>query len=405
MKKKYLIRFASVVAILAVGVLGMTYLGSTEKHSNKKDPQPNVRLVETIDLTFGDHLLEVEGNGIIQSQNSLNYISEATGKVLFAKNNLKDGTQAKKGEILVKIDSREVNNNLISLRSDFLNTVAGILPELKVEESNIYKKWYSYFEKIKINEPLPDLPEVETNQEQIKLSSRNLFKKYYDVKNQEITLSKYEITSPFDGFISGVGVIENSFVSKGQHLFTVVDAANVEIAIPLLVEDFKMIDFSKSPKVKIFTEKFPNEIMYGRIIRKETKIDRNSQSINTYVTFTNTNLKPSFLPGNYVSVAIEGEQLKNVAVVPRYLIDDDNEIYTLENGKLNKRKVELVAFQSDKAIIRGKELKENSTLVSTVLQKPLIGMEIKSIKDQQDDLNKEVAESSAKNSDSSSLNL
>ncbi len=388
MNRKYLFRIISVVTIVAVGVLGMTFLGSTEKQSNKKAPEPNIRLVETLDLRFENHILEVEGNGIIESQNALNYISEATGKVLFAKNNLKNGTFAKEGELLVKIDSREVNNDLISLRSDFLNAVAGVLPEMKIEETNIYDKWFSYFQKIKIDKPVPELPEIENNQEQIKLSSRNIFKKFYDVKNQEIALSKYEIEAPFDGFISGIGIIENSFVSKSQHLFTIVDASNLEIAVPLLVDDFKMIDFSKSPKVKITTEKNPNEFIYGIIVRKETKIDRNSQSINTYVTFTNSNLNPTFLPGNYVTVSIEGELLRNVAVVPRFLVDDENGIYTLENGKLNKRIIDVVAYQSDKAIIRTKELNDGSQLVSTILQKPLIGMEIKSVKENSEAQNK-----------------
>jgi hypothetical protein len=41
---------------------------------------------------------------------------------------------------------------------------------------------------------------------------------------------------PSEVYLKSNGVIENSFVSKGQHLFTLSDAGNVEIAIPLLVD-------------------------------------------------------------------------------------------------------------------------------------------------------------------------
>ena len=64
----------------------MFVLASTEKHSNKRDVEPEVRLVETQSVYFEDLALEIEGNGVIESKKTLNVISEANGPVLFAKN-------------------------------------------------------------------------------------------------------------------------------------------------------------------------------------------------------------------------------------------------------------------------------------------------------------------------------
>ena len=111
-KKQTLIKAGSVVIIIAVGFLGMNLLSSTKKHSNEADVKPEVRTVNTQQVTFGDHTLEIEGNGVIESQRTLNIISEASGVILFAKNNLKDGTFVEAGELIIDIDSREVENNL-----------------------------------------------------------------------------------------------------------------------------------------------------------------------------------------------------------------------------------------------------------------------------------------------------
>jgi membrane fusion protein (multidrug efflux system) len=381
MKKNWK-KISAVVAILIIGILSMNFLGSSEKKSNKRDLVTEKRTVEIEKVVFDDISIVIDGNGTISPKKTLNFISEASGVVEFAKNNLKDGTYVEKDEIVLKIDSREVKNNLYSMRSDFLNTVAALLPELKVDEVSIYTKWYKYFENLTINNVIPDLPEISNNQEKIKVSTRNIFTKYYNVKNQEILLSKYIIKSPFDGFISSNGVIENSFVSRGQMLFTIDDIDNLEISVPLLVEQYNLIDFNTKPKVTIYPEGNLNEKLTGYIVRKETKFEKNSQTLNVYVEFSNSSLNPFFLPGNYVNVEIQGVLMQNSASIPRYLINDENYVYTMEDDKLNKRKVQILALQKDKALI-AKTLPDNASLVTTILQKPLIGMEIQSV----DDLN------------------
>ena len=377
MKKQLIIKISSVVIIIAVGFLGMTVLSSSNKHSNERVSKPEARMVNTKAVKFGDHVLRIEGNGVIESQRILNIVSEANGVVLFAKNNLKNGTFVKEGEIILDIDPREVENSLYSLRSSFMNAVASILPDMKIENKQVYQKWFDYFNSIEIKKDLPELPHITNLQEKMKLSSRDIFTKYYSVKNQEILLSKYKIKAPFDGFITSNGIIENSYISKGQNLFSISDAKNLEIAVPLLVDEINMIDFSRNPAVKIYSDKDSEDFIYGKILRKETNLDRNSQTLNVYVSFHNSSMNPYFLPGNYVNLKIDGKHLENVAAIPRNLVDNDGFVYTMEKGKLAKAEVDLITVQGNKAIIKN-TIPENTILVTTILQKPLIGMEIQS---------------------------
>ena len=377
LSKSSLIKIGSAAGIIVLGFFVMFILGSTEKTSNKHEVEPEVRLVETSTVNFGDLVLEIEGNGIVESKKTLNIISEATGPVIFAKNDLKDGTFVKKGEIILEIDSREVENSLYTLRSEFLNAIALVLPEIKIEDQATYNKWYEYFHSLDLKNTTPELPEILNSQENIKLSTRNVFSKFYAVKNQEILLSKYKIIAPFSGYIKSNGVVEGSYVSRGIHLCTLADAVNVEIAVPLLTEEVNLINFSSPPEVKIFPDKHEGEIIKGKIYRKETLLNRNSQTINVYVSFTNNRLNTYYLPGNYVKVKIEGSFLKDVAKIPRHIVDNNNFIYTMEDGKLARKKVELVTIQGNNAIIK-KSDNEEMQIVTTILQKPLIGMRIKS---------------------------
>ena len=377
LNKSTWIKIASTLGIVIIGFLIMSSLGSKEKHSKKHEIPPEVRLVETESVNFGDFTLEIEGNGVVQSQRTLNYVSEATGVSLFAKNDLKDGTFVRKGETIIEVDSREVENTLFTLRSEFMNGLAAVLPDIKIEDVNAYNRWYSYFINLDIHKTTPELPEILSSQEKIKLSGRGIFSKYYTVKNQEILLSKYKIVAPFSGYLKSQGIIEGSFISKGQQLFYLSDAKNVEIAVPLLVDEINLIDFSKAPSVKIYSDKNGEEALQGKIYRKETILNRNSQTLNVYVTFYNNKLNPYFLPGNYISLKISGKRLYDVAQIPRYLVDNEQYVFTMEDGKLGKQKVDVVTIQGNVAIIKH-TVPDNMKIVTTILQRPLIGMNIKS---------------------------
>ena len=40
-----------------------------------------------------------------------------------------------------------------------------------------------------------------------------------------------------------------------------------------------------------------------------------------------------------LTLKLSGKKLQNVAAIPRHLIDNENYIYTIENGKLAKKKI------------------------------------------------------------------
>ncbi len=372
---KSVLQIILVISLVAVGSLGFLYLGSAEKESEKKKDKPEARIVEVANVKFKDVNVEIEGNGVVESQRTLDIISEVTARVVFAKNDLKNGTYAAKDEVIIEFDKREAENTLYSLRSDFINSVASVLPELKVENSDIYEKWYNYFTSLGLENTCPDLPMVTNSQEKIKISSKNIFTKYFAVKNQEIIVSRHTIKAPFTGYLKSNGILENSYVSRGQNLFTIHDAQNLEIAVPLLMQEYNLINFSKSPKVRIYGNENADESVTGRILRKDTKLNRNTQTIDVYVLFRNENMRGEFLPGNYVHVDIEGKRFHDVALVPRYLISNENTIYTMEDSVLGKVAIDIITSQGDKAVI-AKTIPENTKLVTTILQKPLIGMPI-----------------------------
>jgi len=379
MNKSKVKKIVIIAVILVIGFLGMITLRNSDSETQKREIKPQIRTVNTELVQFGELNLEITGNGIVESKSILDVVSEVSGKIDYAKNGLKDGTFVKKGETVVKVDSREIENNLFSLRSDFVNAIASLLPDLKAESLELYNKWFDYFSLVDIHKELPKLPEISNLPEKIKLSSRQIFTKYYSARNQEIQLAKCVIIAPFTGYIKSSGVIENSFIARGQHLYTIEDVYNLEIAVPLLVNEFNQIEFDNGTNVQITSDN-SNEVLQGKLIRQDPTLDRNSQSLKIYVAFSNYNMIPEFLSGNYVNIKITGKKLENVASIPRHLVVNENYVYTIEDSLLARQKVDIIEFQEDKIIIAN-NFESELEIITTLLQKPLIGMQIKSLND------------------------
>ena len=375
-KKSIIYKISSFIIILIIGVFGMNFLGSSNKQAKKHAIVQEVRKVETQLLTHGNVQIKIEGNGIIEAQKTVDIISEVQGIVTFAKNDLKSGTFVNKSETICKIDSRQAENSYQSQYAEFMRVLVSFLAFTNIESDELYDKWSSYYNEIDITKPIKDLPKITDPREKNQAISNNIYTQFYAVKNAEITLSKHTIFAPFDGYLTSNGIVEDSYINYGQKLVSLQDVTHIEISIPLLLEDAKWIDFSNNPKVKVYWENDHNSWAYGNIYRKENQLNRDSQSINAFVSLENKTLNQNLFPGNYVRVVIEGITIPNIATVPRNIVNNDNQIYFVDDSsRLGRALVNVISMQGDLALIEN-SLSDSTKIVTSILQKPLLGMPI-----------------------------
>ncbi len=361
------------LGIIIFGIACMLLLGSTKPEANKRDIPPPVRQVQTASVIFSDQHIVIKGSGIINSRNELDIHSEVNGQVTYAKNHLRNGTYTEQDETLLEVDSRETRNDLYALRAGFLNVISSFLPHIKLEDSELFNKWNQYYSSLSIQDDIPELPAITSQREKLQVSTYNIFSQFYKVKNAELYLDKHRITAPFTGFITSESIVEGTLISPGTPLLTLRDVHHLEIAVPLLLEDYNWIDFDTDPSAKIYLDDQENQFVTGKIIRRDTHLTPDSQTLNVYISFENPELIPQLYPGNFVQVAIEGRLLSDVASIPRSIVFDQKFIYVYDEGKLARQEIRILALLQETAII-AHSIPDETILVTTVLQKPLIGM-------------------------------
>ncbi|NQV15678.1 efflux RND transporter periplasmic adaptor subunit, partial [bacterium] len=335
-----------------------------------------VRKVTVADLNFGKHTLQIQGNGSIESRHSLNMVTLVGGQVVYSRENLKSGLFVKAGDILLKIDDREASNMAQQTRSGLINAIVSLIPDLKGGSNNdVHLKWSNYLERLNMSST-PDLPEISDSQERIRVSMHNIFNQFSQVRNAEINLERHTIRAPFDAYLVSDGAIEGTWMTPGQAVASLIDPFNLEIAVPLTIDELNLLSESENPIAIVYSTEDHQKSLSGVLRRQNAHIDRSSQTVTIHVELTNSSLDPAFLPGNYMDVSIEGIHLLDVDLLARDIVVPGPAIYTMEDSILAKHPVEIVATQGDSVVIRRGNLNSGDLVITTTLQSPMVGMRI-----------------------------
>ena len=116
---------------------------------------------------------------------------------------------------MYRINDAEARLNLQARKSQFLNLIASSLPDFKIDFTEDYPAWQTYFESIEIDKSLNSLPEITTNKVKTFLATKNILGEYYSIKSGEENLRKYYLYAPYDGSIVNVNLETGTVVNPG----------------------------------------------------------------------------------------------------------------------------------------------------------------------------------------------
>lgn len=347
--RQYIINFALGILIAAAGVYFAGVLASLKKPQVKKSPPPKAINVPVKPVRYSDQETALEYFGRVGSFQSAGIIAEVQGQILQGAVRLKNGQQVRKGQLLFSIDDQETRLNLQSQKSQFMKSIADILADLKVDFSDSYPTWQTYFEAIDVDKALPKMPEVKDLKEKTFLSTRGIQSSYYSILAAEERLTKYKTYAPFSGSLSAVMLEPGSVANPGTRIATLTRTDQLELVIPVRDEDLQWL--TKGTKVKVTSESDGHE-WDGTISRIDDRVDANTQSVNVYVKVAPQKDAP-LLDGQYLKASLPGKVVRQAFEIPRRALIDDNHVYTVEAEKLVTQQVVVHKQNPTSAIISG----------------------------------------------------
>ncbi|MEM1135273.1 MAG: HlyD family efflux transporter periplasmic adaptor subunit [Bacteroidota bacterium] len=367
MNRRKISIIGGIIVIVASIFISMKIAKPAEKR--KRPPKVSeVKLVKT-SIVKNDNVSSVIAvTGKLEAKNKIEIFAEVSGVMLEASKDFKEGNYFKKREVLVKLDDSEARLDLLAQKSNVLNQVTQILPEIKIDYSQSAAEWVKYVDDFDINAPLPVLPEPKNEQEKYFFAAQNVYNLYYSIKSAESRLEKYTIRAPYDGIITDAVINPGTLVRVGQQLGEFINPNIYEMEVAISLKESNFIKLGD--QVELQSADVNGEWL-GKVIRIGNKIDPNTQTLKAYLQVTGRSLKE----GMYLKGNINADVIDNALEIPRKLLVDDRELYVVQDSLLLLKTIEIVKLNDETAVIRG--LQDSTQIISETVTGAYEGMKVR----------------------------
>lgn len=377
-KRDFDVKTFGIRAVAALVLFAFAFM--MVKKLSTKAPEPvrppltqRSQYVNTAVVAYTNHQTSTEALGQVIASQPIDMISEVAGRIEKGNVTLKKAVSFAQGSVLFEIDDTETILNLKSQRSNFLNAIALILPDMKLDFPNSYQKWQDYFNRIDINNALPTLPEAADQREKTFLASRNISGQFYSIKSAEERLNKYRVTAPYSGVIQDVYTDAGSVANPGTRVLRIRKANDLELELPVRKEDIQWVKVGT--KVKIFSED-KRQTSTGTVNRIGTEIDPTTQSVNVYVSVNSNHIK--LYEGMYLYAEIAGNTIPKAMEIDRKAIFDNNKIYVIKDSTLVEKTVNIHKVKNSTVLFSG--IDEGEKVAAEVFLGATNGMKIVPLK-------------------------
>ena len=338
-----------ILSVLGILLIVFSFLFAKKLIADKNKPKPvKEKIVKTV---FVDTALNrtvqiiIPANGSLVAKRRVELYAEVQG--VFKSSNIlfKPGQKYHKGQTLIRIDAAEYSASVQSAKSNLYNAIAAIMPDLRLDFPHIFQKWKTYLNNFDLSKTTPELPKMTSDKENYFITGRGIVSNYYNVKNLEQRLSKYNISAPFSGILTEALVTEGSLVRSGQKLGEFIDTSIYEMEVAVSRSYARLLKVGESVKL---TNLDKTESYIGKVSRVNGSIDANTQTITAYIDVKDDALKE----GMYLEASLNAKEEQNAIEIDRNLLSENNEIFIVRDSVLDVISAKPVYFSDTKVVLK-----------------------------------------------------
>jgi membrane fusion protein (multidrug efflux system) len=361
---------------LAYGL--MRFLAAQKEDLSKRPPVEAKRFVKAEPVKYTTIFSPVSAPGRLSSVAEVDIVAEAPGRLQQGSVALKKGTEFSKGDILFVVYPDEAALELKASKSQFLNTLANLLPDIRIDFPKHEQGYVEFFSSIRLDQPLPPFPEIKDEKLKIFLTSRNVLSQYYNIQKDELQLNRRTTVAPFDGTLTDVFLEVGSYTNTGGRIARAIRTDQLELEVP--VERFDAAWINIGDPVTVRSDR-RGLTWKGQVIRKSQFVDPNTQSQAIFIKIQN-HRNPALLAGEYLQAEFPGHPIENAMEVPRNVVFNTNEVFVIVDNRLEKRVANIIKINEKTLVFNG--LEEGQVLVMQPLINVLEGTLVERLGDQRE---------------------
>lgn len=358
------------IVLGAIILLAAFFWAQSIANVEKRVEEAPEKLLKTVfvDTVYNKKIpIIIPATGNLFAKDRLEIFAEVEGLFLNSARDFRPGQQFNRGELLLQINSSEYAASVQSARSNLYNLITSIMPDLRLDYPDSFAKWQNYLSSFDTNKTTPSLPEPSSDQERYFITGRNITTTYFEIKNMEERLSKFNIRAPFTGILTEALVTKGSLIRPGQKLGEFINPSVYEMEVSV-TNNF--VDFLETGKKVLLTNLEKTREYEGTISRINARIDQSTQTVKVFVEVKGEQLRE----GMFLEAHLEAREEENAYILARKLLVNESQIYIVEEGKLNLLDVEFIYATEREVVVKG--IPDGTIMLSAVLPGAFAGQPV-----------------------------
>ena len=327
----------------------------------------------------------VKSQGTATPRTESTLIPEISGKIVSISANFQTGGFFEAGEILLDIDPRDYENNVVVARADLAQAKAA-LDEEKARAAQASRDW----EILNLSEEPNDLalrkPQLNSARAAVAAASARL-------EQASINLERTRIRAPYAGLVLEKRVDVGQYVSPSNVLARIYAVDLAEIRLPLTNDQLAFLDVPevyRGNEGSAVKQDYPAVYLtatvgglthqwQGRIVRTEGAIDTQSQQNFVIAQVDDPYARHHGLPlkvGQFVEARIDGRVLSDIFNLPQVAVRRNNEVLIVGQDDIVERRRVGVVWTEDGQVIVKSGLREGERISLTPLPYAVSGTKV-----------------------------
>jgi RND family efflux transporter MFP subunit len=326
-------------------------------------PPERTAIIDVAEVTLQDLRIPIQAQGTVNPHRETVLVSEVAGKILSVSPSFNAGGYVSTGELLIKIDDRDYQANVLRARAA-VESAESLLAQEKGRAEVAKNEWQKLPKNSQRSQAATDLylrkPQLDTTKAQL-LSAQA------DLQKAEDDLERTSIRAPYDAIIRKKRGDLGQYVTPGTAVADIfsVDFAEVRLAVSQsklryleLPEIGQQADTQKSTLVDLYTD-VNGEVSHwtAHLQRTEGVFDERSRVLfavarleDPYALLVGDS-KPLRM-GTFVKANILGREMYDIAVLPRHVLRAGNFIWVVdEQMTLRNRKVQTLRTEGNELYV------------------------------------------------------
>ncbi|MDA3903901.1 MAG: efflux RND transporter periplasmic adaptor subunit [Desulfuromusa sp.] len=357
-KSRLALKIILPLLILIIGLVGFNMMGKLKKTPQRQRPPQQGVLVDVVELKAITHRVKVHATGTVQAEQEIALVPEVSGKVSWISPQLVSGGLFKKGETLLKIETRDFELATEKARAEIAQVQVALTTER--ERAKVALAEWARIDLDDKGKPGP----LVTREIQVEQQQANLAAAEANLQQVQLNLQRTELKAPFNGRISQEQVDLGQYLRAGTSIgsFAGTDRAEIYIPLPARELTWLTIPAGTQKKVSAATIRLPDNnsaIWHGKLIRSLGEIDPNSRMATVVVIvedpyqLKNTLNQPTLPNGLFVDIELQGEEFANIISIPRKALHSDNLVWIADSEKrLSLRSVDILRREKQQILIK-----------------------------------------------------